>query len=165
MNSYSKDTETTKKTFPRWLASGREGNSRNLGISFSRYRCPKCLKMDLWLKHSSGAPWGRHWHASIRVMEIDLDAAAELQRSNCFLTPFRTEVFLGRLFFDSVTLCCNLDTFMTYTEMRFNLCTRLREVCSCCFLTVLPGPAWVLPNYVLQRILLISVHCQITVYE
>ena len=37
------------------------------------------------------------------------------------------------------------------------LCTWLREVCSCCSLTVLPGPAWVLLNNVLQRILLISV--------
>ena len=38
------------------------------------------------------------------------------------------------------------------------LCTWLREVCSYCSLTVLPGPAWVLLNYVLQRILLISVY-------
>ena len=37
------------------------------------------------------------------------------------------------------------------------LCMCLREVCSCCSLTALPGPAWVLLNYVLQRILLISV--------
>ena len=37
------------------------------------------------------------------------------------------------------------------------LCMWLREVCSCCSLTALPGPAWVLLSYVLQRILLISV--------
>ena len=43
------------------------------------------------------------------------------------------------------------------TEMSKILCTWLREVCSCCSLTVLPGPAWVLLIYVLQRILLISV--------
>ena len=45
-----------------------------------------------------------------------------------------------------------------YTEMSKILCTWLREVCSCCSLTVLPGPAWVLLNYVLQRIFLSSVH-------
>ena len=43
------------------------------------------------------------------------------------------------------------------TEMSKILCTWLQEVCSCCSLTVLPGPAWLLLNYVLQRILLISV--------
>ena len=37
------------------------------------------------------------------------------------------------------------------------LCMWLREVCSCCSLTVLPGPDWVLLNYVLQRIFLSSV--------
>ena len=57
---------------------------------------------------------------------------------------------------DSIDWNCN----KYYTEMRFILCTWLREVCSCCFLTALPGPAWVLLNYVLQRILLISVCTQ-----
>ena len=33
-----------------------------------------------------------------------------------------------------------------HTEMRFNLCTWLGEISSCSCLTVLPGPAWVLPN-------------------
>ena len=33
-----------------------------------------------------------------------------------------------------------------HTEMRFNLCTWLGEISSCSFLTVLPGPAWVLLN-------------------
>ena len=32
------------------------------------------------------------------------------------------------------------------TEMRFILCTWFGEFCSCCSLTVLPGPAWVLLN-------------------
>ena len=40
------------------------------------------------------------------------------------------------------------------TEMSKILCTWFGEICSCCSLTVLPGPAWVLLNYVLQRILL-----------
>ena len=43
------------------------------------------------------------------------------------------------------------------TEMSKILCTWLREVCSCCSLTVLPGPVRVLLIYVSQRILLISV--------
>ena len=50
-----------------------------------------------------------------------------------------------------------LATQQTFTEMSKILCTWLREVCSCCSLTVLPGPAWVLLIYDLQRILLISV--------
>ena len=44
------------------------------------------------------------------------------------------------------------------TELSNILCSWLGEVCSCCSLTVLPGLAWVLLNYVLQRILLISVY-------
>ena len=32
------------------------------------------------------------------------------------------------------------------TEMRFILCTWFGELSSCSFLTVLPGPAWVLLN-------------------
>ena len=35
---------------------------------------------------------------------------------------------------------------MDCTEMRFILCTWLGEISSCSFLTVLPGPAWVLFN-------------------
>ena len=38
------------------------------------------------------------------------------------------------------------------TEMKKFLCTWLGEVCYSCSLTVLPGPAWVVLNYVLQRI-------------
>ena len=44
------------------------------------------------------------------------------------------------------------------TEQRKILCTWLREDCSCCSLTVLPCRAWVLLNYVLQRIFLSSVY-------
>ena len=52
---------------------------------------------------------------------------------------------------------CDRKFGTTCTEMSEIICTWLREVCSCCSLTVLPGPAWVLLNHVLQRILLISV--------
>ena len=38
------------------------------------------------------------------------------------------------------------------TEMKKFLCTWFGEVCYSCSLTVLPGPAWVVLNYVLQRI-------------
>ena len=35
--------------------------------------------------------------------------------------------------------------------MKKFVCTRFGEVCCSCSLTVLPGPAWVVLNYVLQR--------------
>ena len=38
-----------------------------------------------------------------------------------------------------------------YTEMRFILCTWLGEIYSCCCLTVLPGPAWVLLNKICKE--------------
>ena len=46
---------------------------------------------------------------------------------------------------------------MHYTEMKKFLCTWLGEVCYSCSLTVLPGPAWVVLNHVLQRIFFTSV--------
>ena len=41
--------------------------------------------------------------------------------------------------------------------MKKFLCTWLGEVCYSCSLTVLPGPAWVVLIYVLQRIFFTSV--------
>ena len=43
------------------------------------------------------------------------------------------------------------------TELRKSSCTWFGEVCLCCSLTALPGPAWVLLKYVLQRLFLSSV--------
>ena len=39
------------------------------------------------------------------------------------------------------------------TEMRFILCTWFGEFCSCCSLTVLPGPAWVLLNWICKELI------------
>ena len=36
--------------------------------------------------------------------------------------------------------------------------SRFGEICSCCCIPALPGPAWVLLNYVLHAILCTSVH-------
>lgn len=44
-----------------------------------------------------------------------------------------------------------------YTELRKSPCTWFGELCLCCSLTALPGPAWVLLKYVLQRLFLSSV--------
>ena len=44
-----------------------------------------------------------------------------------------------------------------YTELRKSPCTWFGEVCLCCSLTALPGPAWVLLKYVLRRLFLSSV--------
>ena len=46
---------------------------------------------------------------------------------------------------------------VNYTELRKSPCTWFGEVCSCCCLPALPGLAWVLLKYVLQRLFLISV--------
>ena len=40
-----------------------------------------------------------------------------------------------------------------YTEMRFILCTWFGEFCSCCSLTALPGPAWVLLNKICEELI------------
>ena len=53
------------------------------------------------------------------------------------------------------TECCTYD--VCCTEMKKFLCTWLGEVCYSCSLTVLPGPAWVVLNHVLQRIFFTSV--------
>ena len=47
--------------------------------------------------------------------------------------------------------------FSLSTELRKSSCTWFGEVCLCCSLTALPGPAWVLLKYVLQRLFLSSV--------
>ena len=39
------------------------------------------------------------------------------------------------------------------TEMRFILCTWFVEFCSCCSLTALPGPAWVLLNWICKELI------------
>ena len=39
------------------------------------------------------------------------------------------------------------------TEMRFILCTWFGEFCSCCSLTPLPGPAWVLLNWICKELI------------
>ena len=39
------------------------------------------------------------------------------------------------------------------TEMRFILCTWFGEFCSCCSLTALPGPAWVLLNWICKDLI------------
>ena len=41
----------------------------------------------------------------------------------------------------------------TYTKIYFIMCSRFGEVCSWCISALLPGPAWVLLNYVLRRII------------
>ena len=43
------------------------------------------------------------------------------------------------------------------TELRKSSCTWFGDVCLCCSLTTLPGPAWVQLKYVLQRLFLCSV--------
>ena len=45
------------------------------------------------------------------------------------------------------------------TEMRFILCTWFGEFCSCCSLTALPGPAWVLLNWICEE-LISSLYCR-----
>ena len=47
--------------------------------------------------------------------------------------------------------------FRIATEKRKILSMWFGEICSSCSLTVLPGPAWVLHKYVLERIILLSV--------
>ena len=42
--------------------------------------------------------------------------------------------------------------------------SRFGEVCSCCCLPALPGPAWVLLNYVMRTILCTSVN-QIVIHD
>ena len=39
------------------------------------------------------------------------------------------------------------------TEMRFILCTWFGEFCSCCYLTALPGPAWVLLIWICKELI------------
>ena len=41
----------------------------------------------------------------------------------------------------------------THTEMRFILCMWFGEFCSCCSLTSLPGPAWVLLNWICKELI------------
>ena len=50
------------------------------------------------------------------------------------------------------------------TELRKSSCTWFGEVCLGCSITALPGPAWVLLKYVLQRLFLSSVVVEI-LYE
>ena len=45
----------------------------------------------------------------------------------------------------------------TCTEIQLIVRSRFGEICSCCCLIALPGPAWVLLNYVLHTILCTSV--------
>ena len=40
-----------------------------------------------------------------------------------------------------------------FPEMRFILCTWFGELCSCCSLTALPGPAWVLLNWICKELI------------
>ena len=40
-----------------------------------------------------------------------------------------------------------------FTEMRFILCTWFGEFCSYCSLTALPGPAWVLLNWICKKLI------------
>ena len=49
----------------------------------------------------------------------------------------------------------NIDVFQMVRHLKIHLMVRFRfgEICSCCSLTVMPVPAWVLLNYVLQTIL------------
>ena len=49
------------------------------------------------------------------------------------------------------------DCFPWCTEGEIKVCTWLWEIFSCSSLTALPGPAWVLLKYVLQRLFLSSV--------
>merc|ERR1739836_181368 len=70
--------------------------------------------------------------------------------------------------------CCTVETTMRRmlirnrrlickgksTELRKSSCTWFGEVCLCCSLTPLPGPAWVLLKYVLQRLFLSSVYLE-----
>ena len=37
--------------------------------------------------------------------------------------------------------------------MRFILCTRFCEFCSCCSLAALPGPAWVVLNWICKELI------------
>ena len=46
------------------------------------------------------------------------------------------------------------------TEMVFILCTWFGELCSCCSLTALPGPAWVLLNWICKE-LISSLHASL----
>ena len=47
----------------------------------------------------------------------------------------------------------DLTSWMLCTEMRFFLCTWFGEFCSCCSLTALPGPAWVLLNWICKELI------------
>ena len=49
--------------------------------------------------------------------------------------------------------CCYVQMHSHSTEMGFILCTWFGEFCSCCCLTALPGPAWVLLNWICQEII------------
>ena len=44
------------------------------------------------------------------------------------------------------------------TEISNKACTWFREVCSCCSLTALPGPAWVLFSRICQPFFEISIN-------
>ena len=48
----------------------------------------------------------------------------------------------------------DIDVFQMVRHLKIHLMVRFRfgEICSCCSLTVMPVPAWVLLNYVLQTI-------------
>ena len=55
----------------------------------------------------------------------------------------------------SYLLIYEIDFFFEQinTEMRFILWTWFREFCSCCSLTALPGPAWVLLNWICKELI------------
>ena len=51
----------------------------------------------------------------------------------------------------------NSISYERYTKIHLMVRPRFGEVSSCCCLTALPGPAWVLLKYVLLRLFLSSV--------
>ena len=53
----------------------------------------------------------------------------------------------------STVLLANRLRTDTCTEMRFILCSWFGEFCSCCSLTDLPGPAWVLLNWICKELI------------
>ena len=55
----------------------------------------------------------------------------------------------------------DIDVFQMVRHLKIHLMVRFRfgEICSCCCLLALPGPAWVLLNYVLRTIVYTCVVC------
>ena len=72
-----------------------------------------------------------------------------------FLSPF-TCIGMARGTWDSgwKWICLSSHATLKYcTEMRFILCTWFGEFCSCCSLTALPGPAWVLLKWICKELI------------